>query len=403
MLAIEPAPAASSAPLGLTTDVGGAAAPAPSAPARAADVRARVADFGGVGYGGGPVLHANRTHLIFWAPRNRPQMTFDPGYQSLIEQFLADVAKGSRSTTSTYGITGQYRDAGGPAAYNSTYEGAVLDNDPVPVNGCTEPPAPTGPGWTTCLSDAQLQQELGKVITAQHLPTGHDDIYFLVTPNGFGSCSEAGPTDCSLGGSEGGYCGYHSVSGTGVLYVVIPYNAVPGHCQSTNPRPNNSTADPALSTISHEQAETVTDPDGDAWVNVDGSEIADLCLTSYGPALGGSGSSEWNEKIAGGHYWLQELYSRITGGCVPRPRADRARILVPARIRVGRRVRLTARARQPGGKIVAYNWNFGDGRGGRGHKPGHTYHRAGVYKVYLRVTDSAGNWAYAKRSVMVRR
>ena len=53
----------------------------------------------------------------------------------------------------------------------------------------------------------------------------------------------------------------------GLLYAVIPYNAVPGHCQSDNPRPNSSTADPALSTLSHEHIETVTDPDGDAWTD----------------------------------------------------------------------------------------------------------------------------------------
>ena len=62
-----------------------------------------------------------------------------------------------------------------------------------------------------------------------------------------------------------GFCGYHTVSSSDTLYAVIPYNAVNGHCQSGNPRPNASTADPALSTISHELAETVTDPYGNAW------------------------------------------------------------------------------------------------------------------------------------------
>ena len=33
-----------------------------------------------------------------------------------------------------------------------------------------------------------------------------------------------------------------------------------GHCQSGNPRPNGSTADPGLSTLSHEHNEAVTDP-----------------------------------------------------------------------------------------------------------------------------------------------
>ena len=43
--------------------------------------------------------------------------------------------------------------------YDSTYGGAVVDTDPLPPNGCTEP-ADTGPGWTVCLTDAQLETEL---------------------------------------------------------------------------------------------------------------------------------------------------------------------------------------------------------------------------------------------------
>ena len=104
-----------------------------------------------------------------------------------------------------------------------------------------------------------------------------------------------------------GYCGYHNSTGNGIHYAVIPYNAVAGHCQSSNPRPNDSTADPALSTISHEQAETVTDPFGTAWTTADGEEIADVCLTDDGRPLGGTGAAEWNESINGDHYWLQEL------------------------------------------------------------------------------------------------
>ncbi len=357
----------------------------------------------GISYQGGPVLHANRTYLIFWSPSNHRKLSFDPGYMALMQRFLGDVARGSRSTASTYGITGQYRDSRGPAAYASTYGGHVLDTHPAPASGCSEPPAPTGPGWPVCLTDSQLQHELSRVIAAHHLPTQPDDIYFLVTPDGFGDCQAAGPSDCALGGFDGGYCGYHSVAATGFLYAVIPYNAISGHCRSSDPRPNGSTADPALSTISHEQAETITDPYGNAWVDSDGSEIADLCVNTYGPTLGGRGSARWNEQIGGHHYWLQKLYSRLTGGCAARPRPDTAAIRTPQRIVARRPARLIAHANQPGGKMVAFNWNFGDRHGGRGPRPVHTYARPGVYRVYLRVTDSAGNWAYAKRTVYVRR
>ena len=77
--------------------------------------RPPVAHIANLPYGGGPVLHSNRTHLIFWQPTGSG-MTFDPGYESLIEQFLGRVAAASHHTDNVYGLTGQYPDAQGPAA-----------------------------------------------------------------------------------------------------------------------------------------------------------------------------------------------------------------------------------------------------------------------------------------------
>ena len=59
------------------------------------------------------------THLIFWEPAGSG-LTYDAGYQSLIERFLSDVAADSRMPTNIYGLSGQYRDSVGPAAYDST-------------------------------------------------------------------------------------------------------------------------------------------------------------------------------------------------------------------------------------------------------------------------------------------
>jgi hypothetical protein len=251
-----------------------------------------------VPYGGGPVLHANRTHVIYWLPAGSG-LAYDHGYQSLIDTFLTQVAADSHKPTNVYALSGQYRDSDGPAGYSSTVAGSVVATDRLPRNGCTEPPS-TGPGWRVCLTDAQLEAEIEHVVRVDRLPANGGDIYFLVTPNGLGSCTDGASRDCALGGSASGYCGYHSSTLDGILYANIPCNALPGHCQSDNPRPNASTADPALSTISHEQIETITDPDGDAWINSMGNEVADICSTRFGPTLGGSGDRAWNEVIQGG-------------------------------------------------------------------------------------------------------
>jgi hypothetical protein len=388
---------------------------APAAPAAAATAYAgRVSDLppgarvhaaviahaANLPYGGGDVLHWNRTHVVFWEPAGSG-MSFDPGYQSLIERFLQQVAADSHKPTNVYSLSGQYTDADGPAGYASVYGGAVLATDPLPANGCAEPP--TAPGWTVCLSDAQLEHELEQVIAARRLPTSANDVYFLITPNGLGDCEFSGPTNCALGGSAvGSYCGYHSFTpGARILYAVIPYNAVSGHCQSGRPRPNTSTADPAVSTISHEHNEMVTDPLGDAWIDGWGREDGDLCITSFGPSLGGSGDRRWNQSIDGGHYWLQEEWSNDDSSCRQREETTPVSFSGPRRQRAGTPAQFTAHATDPDGTIVGYLWTFGDARTARGRSVSHVFARPGTYRMTLRTTDSSRLWAFASATIRV--
>jgi len=353
-------------------------------------------------YYNGPVLHSNRTHLIFWQPSGSG-LSFDPGYEALIATFMSQVAADSHRPTNVYSLTGQYHDAGGPAAYDSRYGGAIVDSDPLPPNGCVEPVG-AGPGWTTCLSSDQIDNEVHAFIAAHHLPTAAGDLYMLLTPRGLGSCEMGGPTNCALGGSTlSGYCGYHTNTPDATIkYAVIPYNAVSGHCQSDNPRPNGSTADPSISTISHEHNEIITDPFGNAWVAPSGEENGDLCISEFGSALGGAGSSVYNQVIHGGHYYLQQEWSNDDGACASHDEADRVSTKGPRRIRVHHKAKFLAGASDPDGAIVAYFWTFGDGRSARGKSVHHRYKKRGTYTVTLRVSDSGGNWAFATRKLRVR-
>jgi hypothetical protein len=350
-------------------------------------------------YGGGPVLHSNRTHVIFWEPGGSG-LAFDPGYESLVETFLIDVADDSHKTGNVYSLSGQYGDGHGPAAYDSTYGGFVVATDPLPANGCTEPM--TGPGWGVCMTDDQLENEIERVIAADHLPTTNRDVYFLVTPNGLGSCTDSSSSSCALGGSVNGYCGYHSNTNSGILYAVIPYNAVAGHCQSNNPRPNSSTADPTISTISHEHNEMVTDPGGDAWIDANGEEDGDLCLTSFGPSLSAPGDTAWNETIHGGHFFLQEEWSNAASACEPRAKADAVSFGVTRHAGRARLMSFAARGSAPQSHMVAFQWFFGDGHAAGGRRVSHTFRVPGSYRVLVRSTDSWDNWAFASRTVRIR-
>jgi len=237
------------------------------------------------------------------------------------------------------------------------------------------------------------------VITANGLPRTNRDVYFLVTPNGLGSCTDASSMSCALGGSATGYCGYHSETPDGITYAVIPYNAVPDHCQSNNPRPNSSTADPTISTISHEHNEMVTDPNGNAWIDGRGDEDGDLCLTNFGPALSGAGATAWNESIHGGHFFLQEEWSNADSSCQPRAQPD---TLSVAAIRHPHGVSFAAHGSDPEGRFVSFEWFFGDGRATFGRHVSHTFRIPGIYHVTVRSTDNWGNWTFAARTVRVR-
>jgi hypothetical protein len=353
-------------------------------------------------YLGGTVLHSNRTHVIFWQPSGT-SLIFPSGYQALVEQFLSDVAGDSHKPTNVYSLSGQYTDSSGPAAYASSYGGAVVATDSLPPRACSEPLL-TGPGWTSCVDDAQIQAEIEQVIRADKLPSTDRDVYFVVMPEGLGACVDVGPDYCSLGGSApGSFCGYHSATpNDGIPYAVIPFNAISGHCQSGNPRPNSSTADPTISTISHEHNEMVTDPYDSAWIDPGTSdEDGDLCISQYSADLGGSGTGRWNQVIGGGRYYLQAEWSNWDGHCAGRTAPDTASFGAPAHLRAGEPLRFTARTHAAHGKITADSWDFGDRGTGRHRSTTHTFRRAGSYRVVLRTTDSAGLWAYFARTIRV--
>ena len=103
---------------------------------------------------------------------------------------------------------------------------------------------------------------------------------------------------------------------------MIPYNAVDGHCQSGNPRPNATTADPTISTLSHEHNETVTDPRSamPGMTESTNSEDGVLCITSFGPGASATapGAPPTTGLIHSRHYWLQEEWSDGAAPCQPR-------------------------------------------------------------------------------------
>jgi hypothetical protein len=244
-------------------------------------------------------------------------LTFDASYQSVINQFFTDVAHDSGGVSNVYPVAAQYSDGSGAIQYHSTFGGAYVDHDPLPANGCDDGIDPY------CLTDQQLQNEIQTALTANGWHGGLDHMFFLVTPNGVGSCFTAAGL-CSTDT----FCAYHSdftASGEDVIYANEPYEApLPGCTDPTTQGfPNDADADTTVNTISHEHNEAITDPFGNGWIAADQSENGDLCAFGFGTALGtASNGQPYNQLINNHPYSLQQEWSnppRADAGCIQRP------------------------------------------------------------------------------------
>jgi hypothetical protein len=255
---------------------------------------------GNLAYHGGPVMHANTVVPIYWTPAGS---TVSANYESVINQYFADVSHDSGLSSNVYYAAQQYTDGSGAANYSVSTGAAIVDTNPFPANGCTD-------SYTSiCLSDAQIQAEINRVAGSNRSGV----IYFMFTPKGVGSCYDSSHCAFSY------YCAYHSSfsssAGT-TLYANMPYvDTDPTGC-GTGEHPNGDDADDTLNVTSHEHNETMTDELGNAWYDRRGQEDGDKCAWTFGTALGGTSGALYNQVINGHHYYLQREWSNKSSGCV---------------------------------------------------------------------------------------
>jgi hypothetical protein len=258
---------------------------------------------GNLSYHNGPVMHTNSVRAIYWIPAG---YSVSSNYRSLIDGYFGNVAADSGKSSNVYFSDTQYYDLNAPIAYSSTFNGSVVDTNAFPANGCRD-------SYTSvCLSDAQLQAEISRVIAANGWSTGLGTLYFIFTPKNVGSCAGS---SCAFSS----YCAYHSWIGSGssaTLYANMPYAAyVPAECGS-GPSPNGDDADSTINVTSHEHNESVTDPLGSAWFDRRGYEDGDKCGWNFGTPVGGGSGAQYNQQIGTGKYYLQQEWSNQSSGCV---------------------------------------------------------------------------------------
>ncbi|MEA2375117.1 MAG: endo-chitodextinase, partial [Thermoleophilaceae bacterium] len=370
----------------------------PAKNAKASPFSGRHALASNLTWHGGPVVHGGTAHAIYWAP---PGYSFPSDYTSSIDAYFAHVAADSGKSSNVYSVARQYADGVGPTSYQVTYGGSLTDTNPFPAGDCTDP------GTSPCLTDQQLTEELDGFLTAHSQPRGMNNLYFLFTPAGVGSCFDSGGQTCAFSY----YCGYHSdfLSDAGhTLYANHPYASGVYGCDAGE-NPSGTSGDGTINVVSHEHNEIDTDPLGDAWFDADGEENADKCGFNFGTELGSTGSGDlYNQVIDGAQYYLQQEWSNADGGCVQdmaaagQPQAPTATFTHAGSAVAGQLVTFDgSQSHDSNGTILGYAWQYGDGSTGSGKFPFHAYSKAGTYQVTLTVTDDEGATGQASAPVTI--
>jgi hypothetical protein len=407
------------------------------------------ASNGNLDYNGGGVFHSQAPYVIFWDPGSGISGTTE----SLIERYFTDAAHDSGLSSNVYGVVRQYWDSHGFANYAQSFSAstqAFVDTDAYPTSGNC--PNVSG-SFPTCVTDAQVQAELASFVSAHGLPNDGADPtnlasnapeYFVVLPTNVNEC--AGSSVCA----STSYCAYHAAmpfGSNGLVYAMIPllgsvinFGSGSGKgCQfdgnSAVQAPNgDQQADISLKYISHEQAESITDPlPPDSWISLQGAqsghsggEIGDQCNTTgsfnpngpegpnpnaFLPVIGGSaGAGTLFDQLDNGHpYYIQSEWSNGNVNCELRPTsgAMASSIGGPATATpVGSLVTLTPSATSSNG-FSSVTVDFGDGTAQFDHSGAapapvsHTYGRAGIYNAKLEAVDPMGNITQASRPVTV--
>ena len=295
-------------------------------------------------YHSGPVLHSETSYLIYWEPGGTHVIS--PTSQAVLNQYLTDASKDSGQTNNVYGVLAQYTDTTGVGSLYQQAAPQIIDDTqayPTQSSSCS-----LAPGMTACVTDAQIQAEIARLIGAGNLPTGtgaNAPIYFMITPTDVNVCISGG--QCA----NNNFCAYHdffNVGSANVLYSSVPFavwaNGSVKGCQDDGTQVYQSPSGKyhgdqgyqIADNLSHELSETITDPLINAWYSGgNGSEVGDLCeafaavsntakdvsALAYSPTLSGSASAGTltDQFFQNDYYYTQTEWSNARNACSATP------------------------------------------------------------------------------------
>jgi hypothetical protein len=224
-------------------------------------------------YFGGPVIQNVKVFAIYWNSSVPSQSTLNSFYSTVTASAYMDWLTEYNTTSPAQAIG------------RGTLGGSVVDTG-----------APTG----TSITDAQIQTEIKRLITAGQLPANNaNNLYMIHFPTGVSISAPDGSKSCVQ------FCAYHGtfvLNGVNAMYGVMP--DLSGGCATgcgSNTKINNTT-----SVASHELIEAITDPAVGlatvfgpplGWYDKVNGEIGDICNGQQGTIAGFTVQKQFSNKF----------------------------------------------------------------------------------------------------------
>ncbi|MGA2185028.1 MAG: hypothetical protein ABSH47_18575 [Bryobacteraceae bacterium] len=233
-------------------------------------------------YHGGPVLRNPTIYYIWYG-------TWTPADQAILETLASHLGGSPYANilTTYYDFTGQ------PIPNTMTFGGSATDDYSLGRS----------------LSDLAVQTVVQTAITNKSLPLDPNGIYFVLTADDVNETSGL----CTK------YCGWHRNASTAEGHINIALIGNPARCGAScgtqTPSPNEDPgADAAASIVAHELDESISDPFGTGWYDVNGDESADKCAYTYGETTTLPNGALANMQLGGLNFLIQENWVNLGPG-----------------------------------------------------------------------------------------
>jgi hypothetical protein len=256
------------------------------------------------------------------------------GYRKIINTFLDRLSASSGSKNDPLMPVTSFHDAQGQRLSDSisiTPPRVISLPLPVGLPGCTPDQGPAygdGAGFSSCITDDQIQGSVETYLEATSSPQDLAHSYVVFLPRGLEQCnttknmSQGG--DCNI--TLAGFCAEHfgvsfTNSNSTLLVMTVPWptfskdvTCLPGNVSSQG-FSGQRIAYSTVPSLIHEIAETETDPLGNGWVSIKGTEVGDACDSASVALDQDLFGNSWDLTLGGEHYLTQYLLERTSRTC----------------------------------------------------------------------------------------